>query len=306
MLRCLPRRIIRVRLAAVLALAAALVTLAGCSALRLGYNNGAQLAWWWLDGYLDLPREPAAAARGAIDRWFEWHRASQLGGYAALLAQMQQQVLEPTDAAAACRLWAQWREQLEPALERALRAGAELVPALGEAQLRHLEQRYAKNIDDLREDHLQPDPAARQRAAFKRALDRAEQVYGTLGAAQRKVLADAVAASPFDPEAWIRERQARQRDTVAMLRRLVADQADRDTRLAALRALAERSERSPDPAYRERQRRLTDYNCGLVARLHNATTPAQRRQARENLAGWEQDLRALMAAPAAAAPAGAP
>ena len=52
---------------------------------------------------------------------------------------------------------------------------------------------------------------------------------------------------------------------------------------------------SPRPAYREYQQRLYDYNCALVARLHNGTTPEQRRHGLERLKGWEDDLRALAA-----------
>ena len=80
------------------------------------------------------------------------------------------------------------------------------------------------------------------------------------------------------------------------LRRLVAEKADNDRVVAALRALAERSERSSDPAYRAYQLRLTDYNCGFAARIHNAMSPAQRLAARDRLKGWEDDLRALAAA----------
>lgn len=283
---------------------ATLVALGGCSAIRLGYNNGSQLAWWWLDGYLDFPREQAPAVKTAIDRWFDWHRATQLADYAALLATMQAQSVDATSPAAMCRLWGQMRERLDPSLDRAVLLGADLVPALTEAQLRHLEQRQAKGLDEMRDEYLQADAAERRRASVRRALDRAEQLYGTLGDAQRKVIADGVAASPFDPEAWMRERQARQRETVQTLRRLVAERADREARVAALRVLVERSGRSPDAAYREYQRRLTDYNCAFAARIHNATTPAQRQHARETLRGWEEDLRALMAP--AAVPLGSP
>jgi hypothetical protein len=64
--------------------------------------------------------------------------------------------------------------------------------------------------------------------------------------------------------------------------------------------LVERSERSPDAAYRDYQRRLTDYNCAFAARIHNATTPAQRQKAKATLKGWEDDLRSIIAPPAAA------
>lgn len=279
-------------------LVALVLALAGCSALRLGYNNGAQLAWWWLDDYLDVPRERVDAAKAAIDRWFEWHRRTQLAGYAALLAAMSAQAGAPTSAAATCRLWTEWRERTDVAVDRALLLAADLVPGLDERQLQHLERRYAKNIERMRGEYLQPDAPARQRAAFDRALERAEQVYGTLGEAQRKVLAEGVAASPFDAEAWLSERQQRQRDVVATLRRLVDDPPGRARRLAALRALAERYDSSPDPEYRARQQRVVEHNCALAARLHNATTPAQRARAQRTFEGWEGDMRALLAPPA--------
>jgi hypothetical protein len=287
-----------VRLAIIGVLVAAL---GGGSALRLGYGNGSQLAWWWLDGYFDFTSEQAPPVKAALERWFAWHRATQLPEYAALLASLQKQATEPVTAAQACRWNTQIRDRLDPAIDRALVQSADLLPLLTEAQLRHLEQRHLKSIDEMRREFLQADPAERRTASVKRAIERSEQLYGSLGEAQRRVVADGVASSPFDPQAWMEERVRRQRDTVATLRRLLTEKADRDTRIAALRALAGRAERSPNPDYREYQRRLVDYNCAFFARIHNATTPAQRLKARETLKGWEEDLRALMA-PAGASP----
>ncbi|MBE0547740.1 MAG: hypothetical protein IH627_08815, partial [Rubrivivax sp.] len=179
----------------------------------------------------------------------------------------------------------------------AVELAADLVPGLGEAQLRHLEQRYAKGNDEMRGGFLQPDPAVRGRESVKRTVERAERLYGRLEEAQRGVIEAGVAASPFDPEMWLAERQRRQRDTVQLLRRLLAERADRDQRLAAMRMLALRTERSPDPDYRAYQLKLAEYNCAFAARIHNATTPAQRQQARDTLKGWEDDLRALIAPP---------
>lgn len=271
------------------------VLLGGCSALRVAYNTGPQLAWWWLDGYLDFSREQAPQVRASIDTWFLWHRQTQLPAYAALLASAQAQVAEPLTPAAACDWNVRLVEALAPAVTRGLEQAADLVPGLGEAQLRHLEQRYQKNLDEMREEYLQADPAERLAASVKRAVTRAEQLYGRLDEPQRKVIAEGVAASPFDPQAWMRERQRRQRDTLTTLRRLLAERADRDQRLAALRALTERSQRSPEPAYRAYQQRLTDYNCAFAARIHNATTPEQRLRARATLKEWEDDLRAIIA-----------
>jgi predicted ArsR family transcriptional regulator len=267
--------------------------LTGCSALRLGYANGPTLGWIWIDGYFDFSRAQSPEVKRRLDTWFAWHRATQLNDYAALLASAQGDVAESTTPAATCRWAERIRDQLEPALQRAVAEFAEVVPALGDAQLRHLEQRYAKIIGDMRDDYLQPDRADRERESFKRAEDRAEQLYGSLDEAQLRVIRSGVAASPFNPDLWLVERQRRQRDVLQTLRKLQADKADLAQRITALRGLVDRTERSPNAEYRAYQVKLTDYNCAFAAQIHNATTPAQRQKARERLKGWEDDVRSL-------------
>ena len=269
--------------------------LAACSSVPLGYANAPQLAWWWLDGYVDFSREQAPQVQRGIDRWFEWHRATQLPEYAALLASVGREVLEPATPAQACRWQGRMRDALDPSLDRAIELAADLVPGLTEVQFRHLEQRFAKINDELRDDYLQPDLAERARESVKRTVERVERLYGTLNEAQKRLVAAGVAVSPFDPALWLADRQRRQRETLAILRALVASGAERDQRLAGLHALVVRVEQSPDPTYRAYQDRLAEYNCAFAARIHNATTPEQRRQARETIKGWEDDLRALAA-----------
>jgi len=278
-----------------LAVLALVTLLAGCSSVRLAYNNAPQLSWWWLDGYLDFSREQAPQVRQALDGFLDWHRATQLPAYAALLARTQPAILEPTTPAGACRWQAEVRGQLDPALQRALQLAAEQLPGLAEAQFTHLAQRYAKGNDEMREDFLQDDPGERLTASVKRAVERAERLYGRLDEAQRRLVRAGVLESPFDPALWLKERQRRQREVLATLRRLGAERADAERRLAALRLLAAHTERSPDPVYRAYQLKLGDYNCDFAARIHNATTPAQRQRARETLKGWEDDLSALRA-----------
>lgn len=271
--------------------------LGGCSSVRLAYSNASQLAWWWLDGHLDFSIEQTPAAKEAIDRYFEWHRRTQLPAYVGLLAQAQVAALAPTTPTAACRWQDELRDAIEPALQQALLQGAEMVPGLAEPQFRHLEKRYARDNQEMRDDFLQPDLAERLAESVQRATDRAERLYGRLDEPQRRVIREGVTVSPFNPELWLAEKQRRQRDAVQTLRRLVAERADAEQRLAGLKALALRTERPPDPEYRAYQLRLRSYNCALAAQLHNATTAVQRQRARDTLKGWENDLRAMMAAP---------
>jgi hypothetical protein len=291
----------KTRIIGLLCLAAALL-LGGCSALRLGYSNGPQLAWWWIDGYFDFSSEQAPQVKQRLERWFEWHRTTQLPALTALLASAQQQVVAPATPQQVCTWQDQVRAALEPAFQRAITEFAEIVPGLGEPQFEALQAKYAQLLAEAREEFLQADPAERRAETLKRTLERFERLYGRLGEPQLKVVNAALAASPFNAELWIAERQRRQADALQTLRRLVADKADRDTRIQALQALVQRSEQSPLPEVRAYQQRLGDYNCRFAAELHNATTPAQRQRAREALQGWEQDLRSLLVPGAAATP----
>jgi len=274
-----------------------LTALAGCSSIRLAYGNAPQLLWWWLDGYVDFSSEQSPAVKQSLDKLHEWHRSTQLPELVALLASAQGPIIEPTTPAQACRWQTQVREALEPTLQRALQLAAEQLPGLGEAQFRHIEQRYAKGNAEMKRDFMQPDAEDRQDAAVKRTMERVERLYGRVGDAQKRVVREGVAASPFDPELWLAERQRRQRDVLQTLRRLATEKADAGTRLTALRGLAQRVERSPDADYRAYQQRLTDYNCAFAAQIHNGTTAAQRQKARETLKGWEEDLRPFILPP---------
>ena len=68
----------------------------------------------------------------------------------------------------------------------------------------------------------------------------------------------------------------------------------------AMREFFARTQASPDPQYREYQRRVTTFNCQLAAQLHNAADAAQREHLRQRLAAWEEDFRALAKQAAAA------
>ena len=279
-----------------LLLGAAALVLAACSAARLGYSQGHELAFWWLDGYAGFNGEQSPQVRAALREWFAWHRNTQLPDYADLLAQAQRDVLAPTTPEAVCRWFDTFGERIDVALERARPRLAEVSLALTPDQIARIEQRIAKSNDEFRGEFMQDDPARRQREAVKRTVDRFENVYGRLDRAQRERVAQWVAASPFDPERWFAERQLRQQDLLATLRELQALPAAERTPARAEQAVAglvERFTNSPRAEYRAYQQRLRAYNCEIVSRLHNDTTPAQRQAAQAKLRSWEQDARAL-------------
>ena len=272
------------------------VALGACSALRIGYSQAPDLSYWWLDRYVDFNSAQTPRVRDALQQWFAWHRRSQLPDYAALLARAQAELAADTTPARACEWQGEVVKRARTAWERAVPAVAELLPSLTLQQVQYIERRYAKVNEDFRDDYLQPDARKRAEAALKRTLERAESFYGKLNDSQRARIADMLPRSPFDPESWFAERQQRQQSIVSMLRQFNGDGAAREPVLAALRGQADQMERSPREPYRRYVERLNEFNCGFAANLHNSTTPAQRRHAADKLAGWEGDLRALVAA----------
>lgn len=263
--------------------------------VRIAYKQGPELAYWWFDRYADFDDAQSKRAREALQRWFDWHRETQLGPYADALARLRSEVAAPVTAAQACRWFDDVKAHLDTGLRQALPALAEQVASMTPAQLQHLERRYQRNNDELRKEYLQRDAAERARANLERTVERVETLYGSLGAAQRELLSRALAASPFDPERWLAERIARQQEALETLRRLHAEPVNAAQAQAAVWTLVKHSEQSPRDEYRAYQVRLIDFNCALAAQVHNQTTPAQRQAAADKLRGWEDDLRTLTA-----------
>jgi hypothetical protein len=276
-----------------------LALLAGCSSLRLGYGNGPTLAWWWLDRYMGFSAEQAPYVKDALAQWFDWHRATQLKEHVALLAALQTEVQAPTTAARLCGFEAQVRRQFAVSLDHMVPLAAAVVPRLGEAQWASLEKRYAKDRANMRAKLEADDPQARAESSSKRAIERAEMLYGPLDEAQRRLLTEGAAAAPYDARIALGERERRQRAMLQTLRRLTAEGAGADTALPALRQLADEFQRSPNPEYRAYLQRMRAHDCELSARLHNTTTAAQRRAAAGRLEGWQSDLRSLIPGPPA-------
>ena len=269
--------------------------LTGCSAVRLAYNQGPNLAYWWFDDYVDFNAAQSSRAEGAIDDWFRWHRRDELPLYAELLAKAGEQVGGPVSAEQACGWFDVANTRAEVALERALPGLTEVAVRLTPSQLAHLEGKYAEVYQAIVEGYMQPDPQARAQARLKQVLKPIEFVFGEMSDEQRTRIAALALQTPFEPERWIAERRRRQLDTLQTLRQISAEPASADQATTALRALAQRSRVSPDDDYRAYQQRLIQFNCRFAAEVHQLTTPEQRRAAAEQFKDWADDARALAA-----------
>ena len=77
------------RWCAIICLLAAGLTLTGCGAVRLAYNNAPDLTYWWLDGFLDLDSAQSARLRNDLNALQAWHRKEELPAVAEMLKNLQ-------------------------------------------------------------------------------------------------------------------------------------------------------------------------------------------------------------------------
>ena len=199
-------------------------TLVGCSTVRLGYDQGATLAWWWLDSRLDFDDRQTPQVKAALAQWFEWHRATQLEDYAALLARARgESAAGGLDADRICRWAMDVRGRAAPLLDRLAAPVAQIAVTLTPAQIDRLAKRLAKDDAEDLDDFVKATAGQRIERSVQRTVERYERFYGTLGQAQRAAVLEAARVSPYDPQRRLAERQARQAEVIALLRRLSAE-----------------------------------------------------------------------------------
>jgi hypothetical protein len=287
-----------IRLLAALTLGAALI---GCSAIKLAYNNLPEVAYWWLDGYVDFSDAQTPKARDDLAALLAWHREAELPKLVAVLQKAE--ALAPSDVmpAQACALVADIRIRLLAVAGRAEAPAAALAVTMSPAQLQTLARKYAKNNAAYAKDWLDLTPAQQQDKRYDKLLEQNEDFYGRLDSGQRELLRRFTAQSRFDAQRVDTERRKRQQETLALLRKLQVERPSATDAQAAIRAYIQRIAEPPPGAGRDYQQAMLEEGCRNAATLHNATRQDQRQKAVLRLRAYETDLRDLAATQVATA-----
>jgi hypothetical protein len=273
----------------------AALLLPACSAIKIAYNQAPDLAYWWLDSYIDFTGQQTPKVRDELTRLFAWHRSDQLPKVAALLQKGQLLLPGPVSPAQACALFDEARSLLDAVTDKALPAAAELATTVSTEQIMHLQHKFDKTNEEFVRSAITDKPEERSARRLKQAVQRSEMVYGTLGDAQMAAISRAIDKSSFNPVLNLKERERRQKDAVTVLTKLAADKPSPQAAQAALRSYMQRSTTSPDPAYRAYGDKMLKESCESFATVHASTTPEQRASAVQTLKGYEADMRALAA-----------
>jgi hypothetical protein len=285
------------RLARIILLLTLAAGLAACSAIKLGYNTLDDVAYWWLDSYVDFNDRQSPLVRHDLARLHAWHRREELPRFVQMLQRMEQ--LAPGDIRPeqACTFVAEVRQRLLATAGRAEPAIVTLATSLRPEQLEHIRRKYDKNNANYTDDWLSLAPADLREKRFKQFLDRAEMIYGDLDEPQRDALRRDMEQTSFDPRFVLAERQRRQRDLLHTLVQVTQPGADFEAARRLMRGYLDRAVTPPQAAARARQETMLAEGCRNFAALHNSTSAAQRDHALRRLRAYERDLRELGAAP---------
>jgi hypothetical protein len=284
-----------IRHASVWVALAALMTLSGCSTIKVVYNNSDDLIYWWIDGYADLQGEQKQFTRDTLAELQRWHRQQQLPEYVTLLKRMQAMAPNDITPAQVCTVTEDMKTSFVTLLRFVEPANSKLASQLKPEQLVSIRQRFDKTNKTWKEDWLDPKSEDRLRYRIKQATNRLEDFYGRLDKPQRDALHKWLSESIFDPKLSYAERERRQADSMQTFQRMAQEGSATAQAQALLRGLTERSFNSPNERYRAYNRELWNENCEGFAKLHNSTTPVQRQRMLEALRGYEQDFKTLMA-----------
>jgi hypothetical protein len=272
-----------------------MVLAAGCSAIRLTYNHGDTLLYWWLNAYLDLDSDQSDWVKKDIDNLFQWHRTTQLRDYAGLLAKMQRQLADGN--VTQDELLSDYRDikaRTELLAFKALPQLADLAMSIKPDQIEQMEKKFAKNNDKFRHDFMSGSVEDQKNARYKKAMEQLNLWFGSFSRDQEAQLRKASDARPLDNDVWMQERVIRQKKIIALLQRIHQQKLNKEQTMSAIHdLLRDFFDRMDAPDRKAFFDAYVDSTSKFILSAIRISTPEQKAHAQQRMQGWITDLNAL-------------
>ena len=269
--------------------------LQSCGAAKFAYNQAPELAYWYLDGYVDFSGEQSLQVKKDLGKLQQWHRQTQLPNYVETIQQIQQKLPADVSPQDACNVWSDIRRHFVVLTDRPQPAVVAMLGTLTGDQIDAMARKFDKGNIEFLQDYVETTKPANQSKRYKRAISRAEKLYGRLDDKQLALVALQTDQSRFNGTLAYAERQRRQQDTLQTLRGLLKTKPSTDQKRQSVRALFDRAFTSPNPNYVAYVETVLQEGCKDFAELHNSTTPTQRRKAMATLTHYATDMKSLIA-----------
>ena len=181
--------------------------LAGCTALRLAYDNADTYLLFRAKSYLDLDAKGSDELDERIDEFFAWHRRTALPQYARISEEAAKRVtrgLSREDLVWGYdSLVAHARQSLRVAAERV----APLLDRLTPQQVAHMEKRFADDNRKFAREYLRGSEAERRKRRARRLEERLEDWVGNLSQVQAEKVKQFSERTPLYDDLRAKDRQ---------------------------------------------------------------------------------------------------
>ncbi len=264
-----------------------LSVLAGCSAVRLAYDNADLYLRWRIGSYIDVQGAQSDELEERIEGFLDWHRSKALPTYARLAddaaARIQRGLVRSDVVWGYDSVMAQAREGLYAGTQRL----APLLDRLTPGQLQYMEWGIAEDNRKFVRDNVRGSERARRERRATRIVERVEDWVGKLSQAQAERIRQFSERAPLVDEMRDGDRRRLQADVMAILRAKQARER-----------LAERISQwqvGRDPAFAAANEIMQKEFFAMALDLERLLTPEQRARAVGQLQRYAQDMRALAA-----------
>jgi hypothetical protein len=277
-------------------LIALMVVVAGCSSLRVAYNHGDTLLYWWIDKYVDLNSDQKISVKDDIRDLFRWHRKTQLLDYVQVLKNGQRQLAGNPSAADLAADYEDIKNRTRMLLTKALPELADLARSLEPNQIATLEKQFASNNDDFRKKNMKGDREAQQKFRYKKSMEQFELWFGSFSAEQEAIIRRASDARPLDNQIWLDERRRRQQSILTLVQRVQREKLSKEATMPLIKTVIDenfnRQQDSPHKAFLEASEQAS---IQLILTVVKIATPEQKAHAQKRMQGWIDDFNSLAA-----------
>ena len=274
--------------------------LAGCSTVRIGYNQLDTLAQWTANRYFDLDDAQEEAFRTRFRRLHEWHRHEQLPDYADFLAQARLRLERGlTDGDVHWFLEGLQRRYVI-LVKQGSDDAATLLLTITPRQLEVVQERWDKlNQRFAKEYRIGSGLEEQRRASLQRTIEMCRDWFGSLSVAQEHMIRAGIGQMEMIGPLRQEDRMRRQREFLKLM--LLRGQPDAFREKLRHWLIHWDAGRSPD--YERAFARSREQRIALLIALDRSLTPHQRSLAAGRLQGYIDDFRALSEQPGAQASA---
>ena len=197
----------------------ALVWLAGCSATCFAYNNADSVLHWMADDYFALEGAQDEDFRAHLARFHAWHRSEELPRYSALLSRAGDKLAGGLTERELIWAWDSVMARYRHMAAHAASDLAALLVTLTPAQFEHLDRKFAEYNAEYIDKHIKGGEAKQRKRRDKRNLELMREWFGDLSDEQETQLQALSSKLPLLYELRLQNRQRRQLEFVALLKR---------------------------------------------------------------------------------------